>query len=93
MGRAAPDLIGCCSSLTAGSSLEKFWQGRQDSNLQPTVLETVALPVAPRPYAFVYQRQHAQPYQNGDLLKKPPALGPESVVKSTRAITGAFLSR
>ncbi len=26
------------------------WQGRQDSNLQPTVLETATLPIEPRPY-------------------------------------------
>ena len=26
-------------------------QGRQDLNLQPTVLETVALPIAPHPFA------------------------------------------
>ena len=28
------------------------WQGRQDSNLQPSVLETDALPIAPRPYSY-----------------------------------------
>ncbi len=28
---------------------EELWQGRQDSNLQPTVLEAVALPIAPHP--------------------------------------------
>ena len=27
----------------------KTWQGRQDSNLQPTVLETATLPIEPRP--------------------------------------------
>src|SRR5690606_8939800 len=27
------------------------WQGRQDSNLQPAVLETAALPIAPHPCA------------------------------------------
>ena len=46
-----------CGVLTAGvshsNSSRLFWQGRQDSNLQPTVLETVALPIAPRPYSFI----------------------------------------
>lgn len=35
-----------------------IWQGRQGSNLQPTVLETVTLPIALLPYEFtqtVYQ--------------------------------------
>lgn len=30
-----------------------FWQGRQDSNLQPTVLETATLPIALLPYERV----------------------------------------
>ena len=29
-----------------------MWQGRQDSNLQPAVLETAALPIEPRPFAM-----------------------------------------
>ena len=29
-----------------------IWQGRQESNPQPTVLETVALPIELRPYVF-----------------------------------------
>jgi hypothetical protein len=29
---------------------EQLAQGRQDSNLQPAVLETAALPIAPLPY-------------------------------------------
>ena len=29
--------------------IEETWQGRRDSNPQPTVLETVALPIAPLP--------------------------------------------
>ena len=29
---------------------EQHAQGRQDSNLQPAVLETAALPIAPLPY-------------------------------------------
>jgi hypothetical protein len=37
-------------------------QGRQDSNLQPAVLETAALPIAPLPYGV-----------NATLLTKPPA--------------------
>jgi hypothetical protein len=34
-------------------------QGRQDSNLQPPVLETGALPIAPRPWAArgLYRRR------------------------------------
>ena len=30
-------------------TLVEAWQGRRDSNPQPTVLETVALPIAPLP--------------------------------------------
>ena len=30
------------------------WQGRQDSNLQPTVLETATLPIELRPSARKY---------------------------------------
>src|SRR5262249_16868366 len=36
-------------SRAAGDYLRS--QGRQDSNLQPAVLETAALPIAPHPYA------------------------------------------
>lgn len=32
------------------NSLKSAWQGRQDSNLQPTVLETATLPIELRPY-------------------------------------------
>ncbi len=39
------------------------WQGRQDSNLQPPVLETGALPIAPRPWAAgrLYRRCRGAP--------------------------------
>ena len=40
-------------SFTKGC-LPKIWQGGQDSNLQPAVLETAALPIAPPPYLFVF---------------------------------------
>jgi hypothetical protein len=40
-------------------------QGRQDSNLQPAVLETAAHPVELRPYAVVTQRKTARPYRDG----------------------------
>src|SRR5690606_5385591 len=41
-----------CRSNTAGRrrSNPPIAQGRQDSNLQPAVLETAALPIAPRPW-------------------------------------------
>src|SRR6185312_12942936 len=34
----------------SGIPPEQLAQGRQDSNLQPAVLETAALPIAPLPY-------------------------------------------
>src|SRR5687768_1365450 len=39
---------GCCAG--SGFPPEQLAQGRQDSNLQPAVLETAALPIAPLPY-------------------------------------------
>jgi hypothetical protein len=39
---------GCCAC--SGFPPEQLAQGRQDSNLQPAVLETAALPIAPLPY-------------------------------------------
>ena len=39
------------NGTTSGSLPGWPWQGRQDSNLQPAVLETAALPIAPHPYA------------------------------------------
>lgn len=35
----------------------RVWQGRQDLNLQPSILETDALPIEPRPYAIMPDRQ------------------------------------
>lgn len=35
----------------------KTGQGRQESNPQPTVLETVALPIELRPYALLSEQQ------------------------------------
>ena len=35
------------------TSVRAQWQGRQDSNLQPTVLETATLPIELRPYFFI----------------------------------------
>ena len=35
---------------SAENALYPLWQGRQDSNLQPTVLETATLPIELRPY-------------------------------------------
>lgn len=35
----------------------RCWQGRQDSNLQPLVLETSALPTELHPYVFQYVKE------------------------------------
>src|SRR5579863_10750031 len=37
-------------SFTKPHLPRKFWQGGQDSNLQPAILETAALPIAPPPF-------------------------------------------
>jgi hypothetical protein len=41
------------SGADGDEALQFSQQGRQDSNLQPPVLETGALPIAPRPWAAV----------------------------------------
>jgi hypothetical protein len=51
----APSLRPCASGKSSGNAWGRnrpqSQQGRQDSNLQPPVLETGALPIAPRPWA------------------------------------------
>ena len=40
-------------NITHSILLVNVWQGRQDSNLQPTVLETATLPIELRPYSTI----------------------------------------
>ena len=45
-----------------------FWQGRQDSNLQPTVLETATLPIELHPYSGWYIGYYTKNTARGLLL-------------------------
>jgi hypothetical protein len=45
-------------------------QGGQDSNLQPAVLETAALPIEPPPYGDEILRLFGDAFHPGDLLDR-----------------------
>ena len=67
-------------------------QGRQDSNLQPPVLETGALPIAPRPWAAsgVYPRPLVTLcHEDATLRARRALLGHRAVAGADRRLVGA----
>src|SRR5699024_8087109 len=50
------------------------WQGRQDSNLQPAVLETAALPIELRPFGHRADLRHRDHGRVGDTGASPSTI-------------------
>ena len=65
---------------------QKTWQGGQDSNLQPTVLETATLPIELPPYDLIGNRRLAVLRTNSQPLRplRPIAPRPAAIRRSNR---------